>query len=314
MRRLGEDRGPPAALADRALPVPHQHPRHRPKLADELPPAGEQVLGHPRRNEPGRQPAGIAGHHHQHRQPRRRPGLAEPHRQRDRREPQVTLGHLAGGIGGPRGRVGWQVHRPEVPDAVLEHRQPAGPADPLGDHRGRHRRPRLKQLPDPRLDRVHHRARSHPLVARRPCRGQRPLHRVLRDPHHPRDLGDRHPLRAVQPADLRPVSTLNTPLPPQLDSSQGPARVNFQPSVGGQFSPVADRRPAHSLLTDGAHTAGRPSTRLWQTVQVRRTEVDGSVRHGTSWWGSNPGALPAPDSGSEHRINSIISVPCAAIR
>src|SRR5215210_413744 len=73
--------------------------------------------------------------------------------------------------------------------------------------------------------------------------------------------------------------------------------------VGGQFSPVADRRPAHSLLTDGAHTAGRPSTRLWQTVQVRRTEVDGSVRHGTSWWGSNPGALPAPDSGSEHRIN-----------
>jgi hypothetical protein len=27
-----------------------------------------------------------------------------------------------------------------------------------------------------------------------------------------------------------------------------------------------------------------------------------------------PGALPAPDSGSEHRINSIISVPCAAIR
>ena len=33
--------GPPPA--DRALPVPDQHPRHRPEPGDELPPAREQV-------------------------------------------------------------------------------------------------------------------------------------------------------------------------------------------------------------------------------------------------------------------------------
>jgi hypothetical protein len=44
---LGQHRGPPAALPDRALPVPHQHPRHPTKPLEELPPAGEQVLSHP---------------------------------------------------------------------------------------------------------------------------------------------------------------------------------------------------------------------------------------------------------------------------
>ena len=48
VRRLGQDRDPPAALADRALPIPHQHPRHPTKPGQELPPAGKQVLGHPR--------------------------------------------------------------------------------------------------------------------------------------------------------------------------------------------------------------------------------------------------------------------------
>jgi hypothetical protein len=41
MGGLGQDRLASAALADRGLPVPHQHPRHRPELGDELPPAGE---------------------------------------------------------------------------------------------------------------------------------------------------------------------------------------------------------------------------------------------------------------------------------
>jgi hypothetical protein len=101
MRLLGEDRLAPAPLADRALPIPHQHPRHRPQLVDELPPAGEQVLRGPRGNQPGGQPAGIAGHHHQHRQPGRGADLAKPHRQGDRREPQVALGDLPSRIGGP---------------------------------------------------------------------------------------------------------------------------------------------------------------------------------------------------------------------
>jgi hypothetical protein len=94
MRRLGQHRNPPPALPDGALPVPHQHPRHPAELVEELPPAGKQVLGHPRRQQPRGQPAGIAGHHHQHRQPGRRAGLAEPHRQGDIGKPQVALGHL----------------------------------------------------------------------------------------------------------------------------------------------------------------------------------------------------------------------------
>ena len=35
-------------------------------------------------------------------------------------------------------------------------------------------------------------------------------------------------------------STPNTPLPPRLGSSQGLRGVNFQASIGGQFSRVAD--------------------------------------------------------------------------
>jgi hypothetical protein len=38
-------------------------------------------------------------------------------------------------------------------------------------------------------------------------------------------------------------STFNTPLPPRLGSSQGPAGVNFRPSVGGQFSRAVDTGP-----------------------------------------------------------------------
>jgi hypothetical protein len=47
MRLLGQDRLAPAALADRALSIPDQHPRHPAQPLEQLPPAGEQVLGHP---------------------------------------------------------------------------------------------------------------------------------------------------------------------------------------------------------------------------------------------------------------------------
>lgn len=36
-------------------------------------------------------------------------------------------------------------------------------------------------------------------------------HRVVRTPHHPGDRLDRHPLRPVQPADLRPVLRCQSP-------------------------------------------------------------------------------------------------------
>ena len=42
-------------------------------------------------------------------------------------------------------------------------------------------------------------------VLRRPLTSQRRLHRVPRDPQHPRDLRDRHALSPPQPADLSPV-------------------------------------------------------------------------------------------------------------
>jgi hypothetical protein len=52
-RELGPARPPPA---NRALPVPHQHPRHRPQAGDQLPPPGEQVRRGPGRDQRGRQP------------------------------------------------------------------------------------------------------------------------------------------------------------------------------------------------------------------------------------------------------------------
>ena len=61
------------------------------------PPATQQILHSAGGEQPGRQPPGVPGHQHQHRQPRRLPGLAEPDRQGDGGEPQVTLGDLPGG-------------------------------------------------------------------------------------------------------------------------------------------------------------------------------------------------------------------------
>ena len=70
---------------DRALPVPHQRPRHRAEPADQLPPAGEQVLARPGSGSaPRRQPPGVAGHHRQHRQLGRGAVLPGPDRQLDR--------------------------------------------------------------------------------------------------------------------------------------------------------------------------------------------------------------------------------------
>jgi hypothetical protein len=244
MRRLGQHRNPPPALPDGALPVPHQHPRHPAELVEELPPAGKQVLGHPRRQQPRGQPAGIAGHHHQHRQPGRRAGLAEPHRQGDIGKPQVALGHLPSRIRRPRRRVRWQIHRAQLPHAVLEHRQRPGPADPLGDHRGRHRRPRRQQLPDPRLGRIHDRPSRRPRIPRWAILGQRPLHRILGDPHHPRDRLDRHLLGPAQPTDLRPV--LHVQHPRFLPGST-PARVQkgstLRRRLGVSFHAPSTQRP-----------------------------------------------------------------------
>ena len=234
VRRLGQDRLA-AGAAGRPRPP-------RPTPAPAAPPPAWPSSCHQPANRSSatrdgssraHQPAGIAGHHHQHRQPRGGAGLAEPHRQRDVGEPQVTLGHLPSRIRRPRRRVRRQVHRPQLPHPVLEHRQPPGPADPLGDHRGWHRRPRRQQLPDPRLDPIHDRPPRRPLIPRRPIVGQRPLHGVLRDPITLAIALIGIPSARCNRRISAQSSTPNTPLPPQLGSSQGLRGVSFRPSIWG---------------------------------------------------------------------------------
>src|SRR6266508_1160306 len=86
---------------------------------------------------------------------------------------------------------------------ILEHRQPPGPADPLGDHGGRHRRPpgsssRIRGSTASTID---------PVVGRSYFGGP---------------------------------SAANAPLPPQLDSSQGPGRGQL--SAAGRESVFTRRR------------------------------------------------------------------------
>lgn len=75
----------------------------------------------------------------------------------------------------------------------------------MHDHARRHVRKLGQQHTNRRLDRVHDRPLRRPLIPRRLMAGQRLLHRVLRDPQPSGDSPDSHPLRPVQPADLRPV-------------------------------------------------------------------------------------------------------------
>jgi xanthine dehydrogenase YagR molybdenum-binding subunit len=146
-----------------------------------------------------------AGHHCQHRQLRRPARLPEADRQRDRPEPEIALRDLAHHIARPARRIRRQIDRPQLRNAFLEHRQPARPADPLGDHRRWHRRIGLQQLPDPRLDLVHDRPSRSTLVLRRRIRRQRRAHGVARDAQHSSDHLDRQPLRSIKTADLGPV-------------------------------------------------------------------------------------------------------------
>jgi hypothetical protein len=69
-------------------------------------------------------------------------------------------------------------------------------------------------------------------------------------------------------------STLNTSLPPQLDSSQGPRGVNFQASSGGQFSHAADNRPSILLIQQ---VRSRPAisnlTGCWLKLYTHRAQT-----------------------------------------
>jgi hypothetical protein len=91
----------------------------------------------------------MPGHHHQHRRP---PGLPETQRHVDRRKPQITLRQPTRRVAGPRGRIRRDEQRPQPRNPRPQNATRSGPADPLADHRRRHRRKLRQQLPDRRLD------------------------------------------------------------------------------------------------------------------------------------------------------------------
>jgi hypothetical protein len=93
----------------------------------------------------------------------------------------------------------------QLSHAVFEHGQRPGPANPLSDHGGRHRRPQRQQLPNLWFDLVHDRSLGRPLALRRGIGGQGPANSVTADPELTDDGLDRHALSPVKTADLRPI-------------------------------------------------------------------------------------------------------------
>ena len=224
-------------LADAALLVPHRATRHRADLGEDLQHAGEHVMPDPARDHPG---AGQA------REPRDRHddpqlvGLAEPHRDRHIRLPQVPLGQLTRTVVGALARVRWDEQRPQFGHPVAQDRDPPVPADALCDHRCRHLRELAQQPADLRFHRIDNRTVPGPLIARWLIRAQRVAHRVASDAQPTRDRLDPHPLSPMQTTDLGPVLHVNHPPHPLAGVQPGFEFHHNQwwtRPEGGQFSP-----------------------------------------------------------------------------
>jgi len=82
----------------------------------------------------------------------------------------------------PGCRIGRHIGRPQLGDPARQRADGMGPADPLPDHRRRHRRKRLQQLSDPRLNSVDSRPRRRPLILRSDVAGQRRTNLFLETP------------------------------------------------------------------------------------------------------------------------------------
>ena len=238
-----------------------------------------------------------------------RAGLPEPDRQRDRREPQVALGDLAGHIA----RAARPDPAADTPAAARRTRSASTridrvPADPLGDHRRRHRRIRLQQLPDPRLDRVHDRPRRRPLdtSAARPR------------PTPPAPCSSRHPsTRAIALIGIPSArcsrrisaqsSTINTRFLPGSARARVSAQVvNFRLPRRGQFSGAVDMPLVHprGAAEDGEHEErNRLAHRLGRTDdQVDRVQARVS--------GTPPRPRAQTSSARSHRVTRL-SAPTA---
>ena len=189
-------------LADRALLVPHHPPRQRPELSEHLEMAAEHVMGlagrdHPPADQPGE--ATDPGDHPQ------LGGLPVPERDLNIGLPQIELGQLTREVVRPLARIRWHEQRAQLAHPVAQHPDRVRPADPLGDHRRRHRRKLPQQLQHRRFHRVDDRPRRRPLIARRTLSPQRCPHRVARQTEAAGDRLDPHPLRPMQPTDLSPL-------------------------------------------------------------------------------------------------------------
>jgi hypothetical protein len=228
MRLLSQDRDPPAALADHALAVPHQHPRHRPKLGDELPPAREQIL-------------------------RARDGSSRALNQRaypvtitstGSRDANLVWPNPTGTSMSGNHRSHWATSQPPTPSAT---------PDPVADRPGAAQPPGPAALGSTAASRSAQRspwpassatppatpgsaARPHPRPTPAPAADTAAAHQQPAPaspcswrPHHPGDLLDRHPLGPTQPADLRPV--LHTQHP-----ASSPARLQPGSRKGSAFT------------------------------------------------------------------------------
>ena len=151
----------PAELPDPALVVPDQLPRDPAELLQQPPRAQHQVLRMPGRDHQPEHPPRVPRRHHQHRRHLIARG-DRPVAQRDlrRREPEIVLRPLPRLIRRPARRILRQVQRPQLRDPLPQHRDRPLPADPLRDHRRRHRRAQRQLLPDRRLGLIDDRARS----------------------------------------------------------------------------------------------------------------------------------------------------------
>lgn len=105
------------------------------------------------------------------------------------------------------------VRRPQRPSACDERREQFAQHVGMGGggSPGWHSTTLIPSRPrkDLRLDRIHFRPASRPLILRRPVGRQRP-HRIRAHAHHPGDRLDRRPLRPVQPGGSQPNPPLTS--------------------------------------------------------------------------------------------------------
>ena len=164
--------------------------------------AGQHVMGLTGRDHEAADEPGEAAHPGDHPQ---LVGLAMTERDLHGGLPQIELGELPREIDGSLARIGRHEQRAQLGHPITQHPDRVRPADPLGDHRRRHRRELAQQLEHLRLDGVDDRPLRRPLIARRRLRAQCRPHRVAGHPEPADDRLDPHPLSPMQTTDLSPL-------------------------------------------------------------------------------------------------------------